>query len=204
MIRICGQNHGLCDVLVYTDNGGLTRNARTKQLHTCNDEEITMEEVLGTPKLDGSRTKIQPTFAKENTVNTFTLKRKPSSIPAQNLLVGQIGIITAGGEARLNGQPLIRAYNGFVLLTDATHTWDDGDGFTVELLTAGDTVTLTIGDPALDAKILNHLQQGNKILAIKARRIATGEGLVEAKKYVDQFEGDARASGKLIAPALRW
>jgi len=128
----------------------------------------------------------------------FSVTKRSTTIYAQRMAVGQIGIITSGD--RFNGQPLMRTADRYVLLTDPQIVYSDGNGIQVELLANGATVTLTVGSDALDETVLDFLQMGQKINAIKAHREATGLGLKESKDYVDALAKRMQAEGRLSDP----
>jgi hypothetical protein len=130
----------------------------------------------------------------------FSVTKRSTTIYAQRMAVGQIGIITSGD--RFNGQPLMRTADRYVLLTDPQIQATDGNfyGIQVELLANGATLTLTVGSDALDETVLDFLQMGQKINAIKAHREATGLGLKESKDYVDALAKRMQAEGRLSDP----
>jgi hypothetical protein len=128
----------------------------------------------------------------------FSVTKRSTTIYAQRMTVGQIGIITSGD--RFNGQPLMRTADRYVLLTDPQIVYSDGNGIQVELLANGATVTLSVGSDALDETVLDFLQMGQKINAIKAHREATGLGLKESKDYVDALAKRMQAEGRLSDP----
>jgi len=128
----------------------------------------------------------------------FNVTNNSKTIFAQRMTVGQIGIISGG---KYNGHPLMRTVDRFVLLTDPKlGVWSDGNGFKVELLTNGATVTLIVGSVEMDETILDFLQKGQKINAIKAHREATGLGLKESRDYVDALAKRMQAEGRLSDP----
>ncbi len=186
------KKHAHCSSMVYEWVSGsgstFTLNARTHEPHTCGEDELpTTESVLGKN-------------TKENAMLKAKITRRSLGVEATALKVGDIGIITEKSNyanATFVGEPVMRTYTNYVLLTNPQHTWEDGYGIYVEPLTNGDTITLTVGAGSNDAVILGHLKNGNKIQAIKARREFASEGLKEAKQYVDDYEHSARLSGKL-------
>jgi hypothetical protein len=127
-------------------------------------------------------------------MNSFKVTRKPNTIYASSLKAGQIGIIAKGIHA---GLPVMRTStaNFFILTTGEQGYLADTE---VTLLTVGETITLTVGDPELDKHILELLRDRQKINAIKERRKATSEGLKEAKEYVETLEKEALADGRLV------
>jgi hypothetical protein len=125
--------------------------------------------------------------------------RKAQKISGSDLEVGQIGTIVGGHV--FNGELLLRTYSNYVLLTDPSNTWEQGSGFTVEPLQVGDQITITVDTTTLsNYKLIEALKRGNKILAIKARREQTNEGLKEAKDYVDKLTAKLQAAGTLPTP----
>lgn len=136
-----------------------------------------------------------------NTLQAKVVRKEPARKDARDLQIGQIGIFTEGLH---KGAPLLRTYDNFVLLTDPSQTWHDGDYLYVEQLQDGDTVTLTVNVHAKvenDSVIFRHLQAGNIIAAIKARREQTGETLMSAKLYVENYRDRMRHESKLhVAP----
>jgi hypothetical protein len=128
-------------------------------------------------------------------MHVFNVIRKAATVSASRMAVGQVGIITTNGPQK--GQPLMRTAQGFVNLVQPSLYVQDGFGIEVDLLTTGEKVTITIGDEASDARLLEMLSKGQKINAIKERREVSGDGLKEAKDYVEALDAAARADGRM-------
>jgi len=80
----------------------------------------------------------------------FSTTSKPKYTKASDMAVGDIGIVREAPLPLLSkhaiGQPLMRTYNSWVLLTQPGYTWTKVVEFEVELLQAGESITLTIDD----------------------------------------------------------
>jgi hypothetical protein len=128
-------------------------------------------------------------------MHVFNVIRKASTIAAARMLVGQVGIISLPTSQK--GQPLMRTLQGFTNLAEPALYNADGFGIEVDLLTIGDKLTIVIGEKASDERLLELLRKGQKINAIKERREVSGDGLKEAKDYVEALDAAARVDGRL-------
>jgi hypothetical protein len=116
----------------------------------------------------------------------------PLFVDADTLSDGDLAVVMSFNDqahVELIGQTLLQTSIGLVSLTDPGYELPSYGHWHIKVrkLAPKSVVTLVVAETpdTLDAEVRKLLKEGQFINAIKARRTATGEGLKEAKEYVE-------------------